>query len=40
MYDALHNKQVMVISKVMLILSDNARASELLNHMHFWICEV
>ena len=33
MYDALLKREVMVISKVMLILSDNARASEILNHL-------
>ncbi len=33
MYDALLKREVMIISKVMLILSDNARASEILNHL-------
>ena len=33
MYDAFLEKEVLLISHVMLILSDNARASELLNHL-------
>ena len=33
MYDAFLEKEVLLISHVILILSDNARASELLNHL-------
>ena len=33
MYDSFLQQEVLVISKVFIILSDNARASELLNHL-------
>lgn len=33
MYDSLLQQEVLVISKVLIILADNARASELLNHL-------
>ena len=33
MYDAFLNMKVLVIASIMAVLADNARASELLNHM-------